>query len=453
MQNKKETLAFSLIIILGFLLRVYHLGGQSLWYDEISTASRISHTLYKTVKNIAHFSPFPPLYYIVMNLWVRVFGNGEFALRFPSLIFSVLSIIFIFKLSQELFNKKVAFISAFLLSISPYSINFAQEAKMYAMLWFFNIASFLFFYRFCKDYKFSNLALYVMSTILAIYTMYIGFIFIVIQNIFYFIFSAKKNLKEWLLGQVLIAILYTPWIYKFKYVLMHRPGIDWIQKTDNHFRFFARAFNEFTGISFGKEIPVELWLYLFLFFSILLGIILEIKKHRRIPLSYLFVGLWIAIPVVTYCLIDVLIQPILVSRYMGFIHIPLIILFSAGLVLNVPKIRISILILLSLITFSAHLSPYYSGQLKLNAEDYRSMFKELQKKVKDDDLIVSNFRPKIALYYYKGHEILCSNDLESYTRDRGSNGSIFFLWRNKRPEEINLQGYEVVDDYSWGDVG
>jgi len=452
MQNKKETLLFLLIVILGFLLRAYHLGGQSLWYDEICTANRINYTLSETVKRL-FVSPFPPLYYIVMNLWVKIFGNGEFALRFPSLIFSVLSIIFVFKLSKELFGKETAFISAFLLSISPYSINYSQEAKMYAMLWFFSVFSFLFFYRFCKDDKFSNIALYVTAAVLAIYTMYIGFIFIVVQNIIYFIFFGGRRLKKWLLGQVLIVILYIPWVSKFIYVAIHRPDIQWIHKTENYFNFLTNAFNLLTGISLGRKIFLEPWLYLSLIISVLFGIILEIKKHHRLPLSYSLIGLWIIIPVIIYCLIDVLIHPILQVRYMGFIHIPLIILFSAGLVFYVPKIRAFILILLLLITFSTHLSPYYKENLKISGEDYRGMLKELQKKIKEGDLIVSNFNPGIATYYYKDHEILRYENLERYTENIESNGSIFFLWRDKRPEENNLQGYKVVDDYSAKGVG
>ena len=101
----------------------------------------------QVIKNLS-VSHFPPLYYILMHLWVNIFGVSEISLRFPSLIFSVLSIFFIFKLTKALYDEEVGLISALLLSVSPYSINYAHDAKMYSMLWFLGILSFYYFYKF-----------------------------------------------------------------------------------------------------------------------------------------------------------------------------------------------------------------------------------------------------------------------------------------------------------------
>lgn len=456
MKSKNNNFLFFLIIVIGFLLRFYHLGVQSLWFDEIATIFRIESSLSEMLRNLVLSSPFPPLYYIVMNIWVTFFGSNEFSMRFPSLIFSTLSLIFIFKFSKKLFNENVGLISALLLSVSVYSINYAQEAKMYSMFWFMGMLSFFFFYKFLLGHKKIHLLLYIIFTVLSLYTMYIGFLFIVIQNIIYFIFFGRRKLKNWLLGQVSIVILYIPWIFEYIYVIMHKQDyvaihkpITRIYKTEN----LTEAFNLFTGIFSGRKIFLEPWLYLFLIIFALFGIILEIKKYHRLSLRYSLIGLWIIVPVIIYCLIDVLGRPILQIRYIGFIYIPLIIFFSAGLSFYAPRIKTLILILLVLFTFSAHLYPYYRENLKIHGEDYRSMSKELQKRVKDDDLVVSDFRPKIASYYYKDHMISWSEEMEKYTENIKSNGSIFFLWRGKRPEEKNLQGYEVVDEYLAGGVG
>ncbi|MFA5411512.1 MAG: hypothetical protein WC321_06650, partial [Candidatus Omnitrophota bacterium] len=87
---------FWLTLIIGFLLRVYRLGGSNLWFDELMTAGRVSFPFSQIIKGTATL-PFPPLYYIVTHLWVKTFGISEFSLRFPSLIFSLLSIFLIFK--------------------------------------------------------------------------------------------------------------------------------------------------------------------------------------------------------------------------------------------------------------------------------------------------------------------------------------------------------------------
>jgi len=69
-RGKRIQISLFLILILGFLLRLYHLGVPSLWFDELMTAGRIDYPLIQMVKNL-FVSPFPPLYYILMHLWVN----------------------------------------------------------------------------------------------------------------------------------------------------------------------------------------------------------------------------------------------------------------------------------------------------------------------------------------------------------------------------------------------
>ncbi|MFA5411681.1 MAG: glycosyltransferase family 39 protein, partial [Candidatus Omnitrophota bacterium] len=199
-----------LILIIGFLLRVYRLDGPSLWFDELLTLGSMDLPLIQIVKGAATL-PFPPLYHIVTHLWVKTFGISEFSLRFPSLIFSLLSIFLIFKLAKELFGRQVGLLAALLLVISPYSIGYAREAKMYSMLWFFGLLSFYFFYKFTRDNKKRDLALYILSTLASIYTLYAGLFFIIVQNaVFFLLFFRRPQLKKWLLAQAIIILLYLP---------------------------------------------------------------------------------------------------------------------------------------------------------------------------------------------------------------------------------------------------
>ena len=71
------------IILLGFFLRFYKLGTQSLWYDETVSAflAGLSPTqlILHTARDIH-----PPGYYLLLHFWANIAGQNELSLAFFS---------------------------------------------------------------------------------------------------------------------------------------------------------------------------------------------------------------------------------------------------------------------------------------------------------------------------------------------------------------------------------
>lgn len=446
MDIKKSSLV--LIISAGLAFRLYHLGAQSVWFDEVCT-SFASNNPFPVGLKAAMGSVLQNLYYYFMAVWMMIFGIGEFSIRFPSLVFSVLSIFFIFKLSKELFDETTGLIAALLLSVSPYSINYAQEARMYSMLWLLGILSFLFFYRFLVRDRIIYLVLYIIFSVLSVYTAYTAFLFIIVQNTIFFTFLNRTKCRQWLTGQAVILLLYSPWSLALIRAVKFRQGIGWIGKTKDYYGFLVYAFDLFFNGSFGTKTPLEPGVYWFLIISAFIGIVYAFKQRHRFVLSYCIVGLWILIPVVVYCLVDALVYPVLQQRYLGFAHIPLVIIFSAGMMRCRTPIRIFILVLLLLVAF-AHVVPYYQDNLKIHGEDLRGLSAELQKKVGSGDLIVSNFNPAIMRYYYKKQKISYITSLKNIS---SNDNFVFLIWRSNKPKERNLVGYKVEEAIDLRGVG
>ena len=113
------------VISLAFWLRVFRLGGQSLWYDEgvsfYLTGLSLPEMLAWTAYDIQ-----PPLYYLLLRLWVGLAGGTEFALRFPSLFFGVLAVPLFHALGKKLFGSAAGFIAAFLAALSPLYLWYSQ---------------------------------------------------------------------------------------------------------------------------------------------------------------------------------------------------------------------------------------------------------------------------------------------------------------------------------------
>ena len=121
------------IIILSFLVRIISLN-QSLWLDEAISYSAVRN--YNLLDIITKFIPgdvHPPLYYLVLKLWTDIFGYSEISLRFPSVIFGVITVWVVYKIGRKLFDEKTGKIAALFLALNPLAIYYSQEARMYSL--------------------------------------------------------------------------------------------------------------------------------------------------------------------------------------------------------------------------------------------------------------------------------------------------------------------------------
>ena len=143
------------ILILALVLRLISLN-QSLWLDEAINALAVKNlSLFDLVTKYTINDFHPPLYHIVLLFWTRVFGFSEVILRLPSVLFTLLSMVVTYFIGRDFFSKKIGLISALLFAVSPLSIYYSQEARMYALAVLFASLSFYFFLH-LKNGDFSN---------------------------------------------------------------------------------------------------------------------------------------------------------------------------------------------------------------------------------------------------------------------------------------------------------
>jgi uncharacterized membrane protein len=120
------------VLVLAFLMRIIGVN-QSLWLDEATSALVAKMSLSQI---FGHFLPgdfHPPFYYLFLKVWSMAFGFSEVALRIPSVIFGVLTVLLIYLIGRKIFNEKVALISSLLLATSGLHIYYSQEARMYGL--------------------------------------------------------------------------------------------------------------------------------------------------------------------------------------------------------------------------------------------------------------------------------------------------------------------------------
>lgn len=79
--------------------------------------------------DIIGFSANQPLYYIVLKIWSAVFGTTDVAMRFMSVFFGFVTIIFIFQIIKKSFGTKVAALGTVFAAALPVFIKSAQTMQ------------------------------------------------------------------------------------------------------------------------------------------------------------------------------------------------------------------------------------------------------------------------------------------------------------------------------------
>ncbi len=133
--------AITALILLAAALRFHLLGAQSLWNDEGSSYVQAIRPFAEIAANAAR-DIHPPGYYYLLAGWRLLTGTSEFALRSLSVFASLVSIAFAYALGRRLYGTVAAITAALLIALNTFSIYYAQEARMYALLALWSAASF-----------------------------------------------------------------------------------------------------------------------------------------------------------------------------------------------------------------------------------------------------------------------------------------------------------------------
>jgi uncharacterized membrane protein len=131
----------TLVLFSAFLLRVYHIGTQSYWLDEMFS---IYVAKFIQIKSL-FWDTNPPLYHLLLRLWMKTFGREEFFVRLLSAMFSLAAIFVVFATGRKFQGFATGLIAAVLIAVHPDSIEMAQEARMYSLFEFLTAVNFYFF--------------------------------------------------------------------------------------------------------------------------------------------------------------------------------------------------------------------------------------------------------------------------------------------------------------------
>jgi hypothetical protein len=225
-----------LVVIIFVAARLWRLTASCLWFDEIFSVHAARHSWTSLTHFVAADIIHPPLFYILLKVWISIGGESLLWLRlFPALT-SVLTIIPFFLLSRELrLRQSELNLALLLLAVNGYLIKYAQELRMYSLLLFFALCSLWLFVKFLNSRTPSKKLLFALFSInlLLVYTHYAGWMLVILEMA-PLVSSRRGKLKPYLATLGALFLAYTPWIYKI--VVAAEPGrglgqnIGWIPR-------------------------------------------------------------------------------------------------------------------------------------------------------------------------------------------------------------------------------
>ena len=136
--------------VLAGALSLFHLGHKSLWLDEGYSVghARMPWGEFWTV--LTEREANGALHSLILFPWLRV-ADAEWWLRLPSALAMTATVPVLYLLVKRLFDERVGATAALLLAVNGFALQFAQEARSYALVMFMGTLSTLLYVAFVQD--------------------------------------------------------------------------------------------------------------------------------------------------------------------------------------------------------------------------------------------------------------------------------------------------------------
>ncbi|NVO02846.1 MAG: glycosyltransferase family 39 protein [Bacteroidetes bacterium] len=235
--NKHRNVLFIVfILLLNLVIRGIYLNANPIELDE-SFSIFYSQMGIREIISSLNGGNNPPLYEIFLHFWIKIFGISSFAVRFPSLLFSVINVYIIYLISTRFLNSRVALLSVILVTFSNYHLFFSHEARVYPLFALLTTISFyLLFLIIERKYSKKNLFLLFITYVSLVFSHYFGIFVIAFQAVLLFSIAFHKRdiLKKYfiiILGLLLTFAYYVPIVFH-RFIDSSQNG-TWLKPVEN----------------------------------------------------------------------------------------------------------------------------------------------------------------------------------------------------------------------------
>jgi 4-amino-4-deoxy-L-arabinose transferase-like glycosyltransferase len=380
--NVRGLAALAVVLTAAAALRLHHLDTESVWLDEAFSVAisrtTLSHIVAETGQDVH-----PPLHYFLLFFWGKMAGGTPWAARLLSTLFSLGVIGAAYGVASALRSRRVGLLAAVLLATSVFQIEFAQEARMYALLALLSTLSVGAFVRLLDSSSIRAFVAYVVVTSLLVYThAYAAFVLAAQGASLAWIAlrarpAATTIATRWVLALTCVLVTFLPWLAIFTWQFSSVQHAFWIPKPA--WPAIGAPFLAYAG---SKTL---LWALTPL---AILGTVAMWRARRAEPVVARPIAIvlpWLVAPVALPFLLSRISSPIFLEKYTIAASVPFAILAAEGLAL-LPRARLRALALAGLMLLGiAPLRTYYAA---IRKDNWRAAVPVIEQYAKPDDLVV-----------------------------------------------------------------
>jgi len=408
------------ILWLAFALRVWKLDSQSLWYDEGYSAYLGAHLPLDRAIDLTVQDIVPPLYYLLLRVWLSLAGTTEYALRFMSVLFGVTAVALAARIGRDLIHQTspsprtstgdwTGLLSAALFAVAPVFIWLSQDARMYGPLVTWTLLAAWGLLKAVapnatrKTRRWGWL-MFVLAGLAALYTHTISAFWLLGQGVFGIlsVWQQRKHREQVVEGLValgVIAVGYLPWVIVA--LLSYETNVGYWPGHLPPTYLWRTAWDTFVGGQYLSTTETGFaagWLGV----AMLLGWVILLFKRPRAAL-YLFCFLIIPLVAMGFAFRQ---TPKLAARYPTAMAPALFFVLAAGSVVAIRVSRITAaavaiaLLGLVLISVRADANLYFSPDYGKDNWRAAAQFVQANQRSNEAVLLVSGHAYPVFAYYY-----------------------------------------------------
>lgn len=210
-------LAFIAILGLSALIRLWNIGGASLWMDEAVAVALsqlpLEAILFERIDN------HPPLAFLVEHFWLKIVPGSEWA-RVPFALAGIATVGVMMGLMRDQASRRAALITGLLLALTTGHIYYSQEARMYTLLVLGLALAMWGAIGIAQPARLRPLTyaiLYLLGGVIAVYCHFLGLVGMAAISFSVFAVSLLRgpvwpNSRSWLLINSVMFVLALPWL-------------------------------------------------------------------------------------------------------------------------------------------------------------------------------------------------------------------------------------------------
>jgi mannosyltransferase len=214
------------LLVVSLLLRSTAIHARY-WIDE-GLSVGIAHYPLGDIPGVLRRDGSPPLYYLLLGVWIRIFGDGEARTHALSLGFALLTIPAAFALARTLFSERAGWFAAGLTALVPFLSYYAQETRMYSLEVLLSLLLAGTFAMVFAQGRRRWMPAFVLSGTALVYTHNWGLFMLAGTGVALLplLHSRAVAWRDALIGYGAIALLYLPWVPTLLYQAAH-TGAPW----------------------------------------------------------------------------------------------------------------------------------------------------------------------------------------------------------------------------------